>query len=374
MLDIAPLPLYAKRCAVRIATAIGRARFGGDMARILAILAIVIWGVLLSHYPTSFFIAAVAAALTLPIYRWLTARLHKTAAIICFATGMTACVVTPITIVTVMVVPQAVEGIRRLSNWWQAGHPIPASIATLLDNAYGILAKYVPEAVEYIDRFQDNMTSVVNAVVKTVLSRSLNLAGDTMGMVWALCIFVVFTCLIVVYAPAIRRVLLLALPGYADMVDRFGLVLHNASRSVFIGIVFVPLIQGTLTGIALGFLDVPDPAFWGLLAVFCAVIPLAGTALVWLPMSVYLWATDSLASGLMLVAWGCVVVAGSDNLLRPYFLTTGIEASMIVLLLSIICSLAVFGPVGVIAGPVMVALASQAVKESELLSKKQDIV
>ena len=215
---------------------------------------------------------------------------------------------------------------------------------------------------------------MVNAVVKTVLSRSLNLAGDTMGMVWALCIFVVFTCLIVVYAPAIRRVLLLALPGYADMVDRFGHVLHNASRSVFIGIVFVPLIQGTLTGIALGFLDVPDPAFWGLLAVFCAVIPLAGTALVWLPISVYLWATDSLASGLMLVAWGCVVVAGSDNLLRPYFLTTGIEASMIVLLLSIICSLAVFGPVGVIAGPVMVALASQAVKESELLSKKQDIV
>jgi len=344
------------------------------MARILAILAIVIWGVLLSHYPTSVFIAAVAAALTLPIYRWLTARLHKTAAIICFAAGMTACVVTPITIVTVMVVPQAVEGIRRLSNWWQAGHPIPASIATLLNNAYGLLSKYIPEAVEYIDRFQDNMTSVVNTVVKMVLSRSLNLAGDTMGMVWSLCIFVVFTCLIVVYAPAIRRVLLLALPGYAEMVDRFGLVLHNASRSVFIGIVFVPIIQGTLTGIALGFLDVPDPAFWGLLAVFCAVIPLAGTALVWLPMSVYLWATDSLASGLMLAAWGCIVVAGSDNLLRPYFLTTGIEASMIVLLLSIICSLAVFGPVGVIAGPVMVALASQAAKESELLSKKQDIV
>ena len=108
-------------------------------------------------------------------------------------------------------------------------------------------------------------------------------------------------------------------------------------------------------------------------AVFAAVIPLAGTALVWLPISIYLWATESLASGLMLLAWGSIVVTGADNLLRPYFLSTGINASMIVLLLSIICSMAVFGPVGVIAGPVMVAIALQAVKESERLSKEKQI-
>ena len=159
------------------------------------------------------------------------------------------------------------------------------------------------------------------------------------------------------YAPAIRRVVLQVLPQRDDMVDRFVAVLHNASRSVFISIVFVPIIQGTLTGIGLRLLDVPDPAFWGLLAVFSAVIPLAGTAIVWLPITVYLWATQSLASALMLLAWGSIVVSGSDNLLRPYFLKTGIEVSMVVLLLSIVCSLAVFGAVGIIAGPVMVALA-----------------
>lgn len=343
------------------------------MARILAVLALLIWGVLLSPYPTTVFIAAVTAALTLPIFRWLRSRMGNTAAIICFSVGLVCCLATPITIVTVMVVPQALEGLRRLSGWWQAGHPIPESISFYLTEAYGFVAEYVPESVEYIERIRDNLSSIVNTVMKTMLSRGLNLAGDTMGMIWALCLFAVFTCLIVVYTPTIRRLILLALPAYEEMVDRFGRVLHLAARSVFIGIVFVPLIQGTLTGIALGFLDVPDPAFWGLLAVFCAVIPLAGTAIVWLPISIYLWAVDSLASGLMLIAWGCVVVAGSDNLLRPYFLTTGIEASMVVLLLSIICSLAVFGPVGVIAGPVMVAVASQAMKESELLSQREKV-
>ena len=340
------------------------------MARSLAVLALILWAILLSPYPTAVFIAAVTAALTLPIYRWLRARMHKTAAVSFFSLGLVACIATPITIVTLMVVPQVMEGARRITSWWLNGHHVPEAIAFHLKEAYAFLTEYVPEAAQYLNKFQDNLTSIGDSVVRKVLSSGIGLAGDTMNMAWALCIYVVFTCLIVVYVPAIRRVILLALPGHDAMVDRFGRVLHNASRSVFIGIVFVPMIQGTLTGIGLGFLDVPDPAFWGVLAVFAAVIPLAGTALVWLPISIYLWATESLASGLMLLAWGSIVVTGADNLLRPYFLSTGINASMIVLLLSIICSMAVFGPVGVIAGPVMVAIALQAVKESERLSKQ----
>ena len=342
------------------------------MARCLAVAAIVIWFLLLSPYPTSVFIAAVTAALTLPIYRWLRARMSKTSAIAFFSVGMVVCVATPITIVLVMVIPQALEGARRLSAWWQAGHPIPPAISYYLGEAHRIFVENVPNAPEYLDKLESDFNAVVNAVLKNVLSRGLNLAGDTMGMVWALCLFMVFTCLIVVYAPSIRRAVLQVLPRHEDMVERFVAVLHNASRSVFISIVFVPIIQGTLTGIGLRFLDVPDPAFWGLLAVFTAVIPLAGTAIVWLPISIYLWATQSLGAGLMLLAWGGIVVSGSDNLLRPYFLKTGIEVSMVVLLLSIVCSLAVFGAVGIIAGPVMVAVARQAMVESELLSREHD--
>ena len=74
-----------------------------------------------------------------------------------------------------------------------------------------------------------------------------------------------------------------------------------------------------------------------------------------------------ITSALLLVVWGVVIVSGADNILRPYFLKTAIEAPMMVLLLSIICGLAVFGAVGLIAGPVLVAFAQQAMKESDLL-------
>ena len=55
-----------------------------------------------------------------------------------------------------------------------------------------------------------------------------------------------------------------------------------------------------------------------------------------------------------------------DNLLRPFFLKTGIDASGVTLILSILCGLAAFGPVGVFAGPVLVAVAIQAGNESTL--------
>ena len=340
------------------------------MSRCMAVVAIIIWCVLLSPYPTSVFIASVTAALTLPIYRWLRARMTKSSAIICFFCGLVLCIATPITIVIVMVVPQAIEGVKKVAAWWQNGHAIPPAISYYVGEAYRIFEENVPNAQEYIAKMESDFNAVVNAVLKNVLSTGLNFAGDTMGLLWALFLFIVFTCLLVVYAPAIRRALLQVFPKCDEIIDRFVSVLHNASRSVFISIVFVPIIQGTLTGMGLKFLGVSDPAFWGLLAVFTAVIPLAGTAVVWLPISVYLWATQSLASALMLLAWGCIIVSGSDNLLRPYFLKTGIEVSMVVLLLSIVCSLAVFGAVGIIAGPVMVAFARQAMVESELLSSR----
>lgn len=64
-----------------------------------------------------------------------------------------------------------------------------------------------------------------------------------------------------------------------------------------------------------------------------------------------------------LAIWCALVVAGVDNLLRPFFLKTGIDASVVTLILSILCGLAAFGPVGVFAGPVLVAVAIQAGNE-----------
>jgi len=273
-----------------------------------------------------------------------------------------------------MVIPKVSIGVHKLSIWWNTGHKIPAAIAHFFDSAQAFLITHIPQSEELINYINETLNNAGAELFQTVLSASTSSLGSiasllgnvvgTFGILIDLCFFTVFTCLFVVYAPVIFKTASQILPDHIPMLERFSHILHNASKSVFISIVFVPIIQGMLTGLGLSLFEIPDPVFWGLLAVFVAVIPVAGTGLIWLPIAVYLMATGAIARGIGLIAWGIIIVSGADNILRPYFLKTGIDVSMGVLLLSIICSVTVFGPVGIIAGPIIVALARQAFQES----------
>ena len=63
--------------------------------------------------------------------------------------------------------------------------------------------------------------------------------------------------------------------------------------------------------------------------------------------------------------WCIIVVAGADNFLRPYFLQGGIDAPFVVVLVAVLCGLIAFGPVGLVAGPVLMAFALQAAREAK---------
>ncbi len=346
------------------------------MSRSLAIFSALLWLLLLSGYPRTVFIAAVTSILVLPVYRWLRARLEKGMAVSAFLGGLILCVAVPIAIVIVMVVPKVSIGVHKLSIWWNSGHKIPAAVSQMFDTVHAFLITHIPQSADIINYINDTVNNAGAELFQTVLSASTsslgslaslvgNIAG-VFGIVADLCFFTVFTCLFAVYAPVIFKTASQILPDHVPMIERFTAVLYNASKSVFISIVFVPIIQGVLTGIGLSIFEISDPVFWGLLAVFTAVIPLAGTGIIWLPIALYLMVTGSIGRGIGLIIWGVVIVAGADNILRPYFLKTGIDVSMGVLLLSIICSVTVLGPIGIIAGPVIVAAARQALVESEL--------
>lgn len=339
------------------------------MPRILALLAFLAWLIILSPYPTTVFLGGAAACLSLPVYRWLRARMGRLTSVAVYIAGLTACLLTPFAVVTVLVAPQAVTGVRRLNQWRESGWAISPEIAQAIDNVKEWLMK-VPGLNDWLTEVGDNLNAIVNSGIKTAVSGGIGLAGSTMTAVWLCFLFVVLAGLGVVYAPTLHKLTLRVTRLPEDSLARFILALRNAVRAVFIGLIFVPIIQGTLTGIGLRIVGVADPAFWGMLAAFAAVIPVAGTALVWLPLALVLWIQGSPGAALGLVAWGAIVVAGSDNLIRPYLLKTGIQASMFVLLLSILCSMAVFGFSGLVAGPVLVALGQQAMRESDILQER----
>lgn len=341
-----------------------------SMARVLALLALCAWCCIFWSYPVTVFLAGSISCLTLPLYRWMRARMSRFKSTTLYAAGLSLCLILPFTIVTVLITPQAISGVRRLNAWRASGWAISPELTEHLDNLRVWLSK-VPGLSDWIDQIGDNFNAYFNSGFKTLVSGGIGIAGGTMTAIWLVCLFIVLSTLGVIYAPAIRRLTLRVTRLPEDSFNRILLALRHAFRSVFIGILFVAVMQGTLTGIGLRIVGVSDPAFWGLLATFAAVIPVVGTALVWGPLSIVLWFTVSPGAAIGLIVWGVVVVAGSDNLVRPYLLKTGIEAPMFVLLFSILCSMAFLGPVGLVAGPVLVAFAVQAFKESDRMQARQ---
>lgn len=150
---------------------------------------------------------------------------------------------------------------------------------------------------------------------------------------------------------------MIALSPLADNHDEqiFG-KLRLAIRSVVVGSLTVSVIQGFLTGLGFFIFGVPHAALWGSFAVIAALIPGIGTALVIIPGVVYLFFASSNLFALGLFIWGVLAVGLIDNYLGPVLVNRGVNIHPFLILLSVMGGLIFFGPIGFIAGPLLVAL------------------
>jgi predicted PurR-regulated permease PerM len=81
-----------------------------------------------------------------------------------------------------------------------------------------------------------------------------------------------------------------------------------------------------------------------------------GSAIVWVPAVIYLLVSGNTTAGLALLAWCALVVSTIDNFLRPRLMGRGARMSDLLILLSTLGGIMLFGAVGFIVGPIVAAL------------------
>jgi predicted PurR-regulated permease PerM len=128
-------------------------------------------------------------------------------------------------------------------------------------------------------------------------------------------------------------------------------------RTTLSGTVVTGLVQGTLAGIGYWMTGVPRPVFLGVATALASLVPAVGTLLVWVPAGLYLLGTDGVGAAILELGWGALVVVGfSDYVIRPRLV--GEEGTPAILtFLALFGGLEVLGLPGLIAGPVIMALA-----------------
>jgi predicted PurR-regulated permease PerM len=130
----------------------------------------------------------------------------------------------------------------------------------------------------------------------------------------------------------------------------------SVARATLKGSLLIAIIQGVLAGLAFWLVGVPGWAFWGTVTIVVSIIPAVGGAIVWLPMVLYLFVTGHNGAAVALFLWSAVVVSTVDNFLRPRLVGRDTRMSDLLILLSTLGGIFLFGAVGFVVGPIVAAL------------------
>jgi len=122
-------------------------------------------------------------------------------------------------------------------------------------------------------------------------------------------------------------------------------------------VLVIAAIQGTLGGLAFAALGLPSALVWGAVMIFLSLIPIAGAFVIWIPAAIYLAATGSYIKALLLTVWGGVVISLVDNFLRPRLVGKRAKLHELFIFFAVLGGLHVFGLVGLVLGPVVLAIA-----------------
>jgi predicted PurR-regulated permease PerM len=135
------------------------------------------------------------------------------------------------------------------------------------------------------------------------------------------------------------------------------LKLGKTIQAVFKSVVLVGIAQGTLAGFAYWIAGVPNSLMWGVATVVLCMVPLLGAPIIYLPMSLLLVIQGHSWQGIGLAAFCLIIVSNIDNILKPWIIGSEIDLHPIAVFFALLGGLLLFGPVGLMAGPLVLTLA-----------------
>ncbi|MFY9821158.1 MAG: AI-2E family transporter [Thermoanaerobaculia bacterium] len=127
-------------------------------------------------------------------------------------------------------------------------------------------------------------------------------------------------------------------------------------RAIFRGSLLLALVQGTFGGIGWAIAGLGSPVLAGASMAVLSLLPIGGSAIVWLPGSLWAWTSGHHVAGIFLLLWGTLVTSFlCDNVLRPLLIRGADELSTLVVFLGVFGGIAAFGLLGVFIGPMALA-------------------
>jgi predicted PurR-regulated permease PerM len=146
------------------------------------------------------------------------------------------------------------------------------------------------------------------------------------------------------------------IPLNAEQTDALLRRVVETIHATVYGATAVAVAQGALTGLAFWFLGLPAPLLWTAVTTVLCFVPLLGAPVVWVPTVIVLAAQGAYGKAFALSLWGLLVVGLVDNFIRPIVIGARTQLHPMVVFFSVLGGLLLMGPLGLLMGPVILAI------------------
>lgn len=210
--------------------------------------------------------------------------------------------------------------------------------------------------------FDDQISGVINnallLIVKSTSSFILSLPG--LALNFFITLFLTYYLLkeAQIWIQNIKNYL----PYSEKMKDAILEKMKRVTKALIYGTILTAIIQGFLGGIGFAIFNIPSPVLWGFVMAFTSVIPILGTAIVWLPAGIIQLFQGDYFSGFGIILFGALIVGTIDNVIKPKLIGKRADIHPAIVLIGIIGGLNFLGFIGLIIGPLILAVAFELVK------------
>jgi predicted PurR-regulated permease PerM len=145
------------------------------------------------------------------------------------------------------------------------------------------------------------------------------------------------------------------IPLKEENVDLLGNETKNMVKANAIGIPVLAIIQGIIAAIGYSIFGIKDWGLWAFLTGVFSMVPIVGTAIIWVPLTLYLYAIDKSGAALGLLIYSAVLITNVDYVARLTILKRLMDVHPLVTIFGVIVGIGLFGFWGVIFGPLLIS-------------------
>jgi len=218
---------------------------------------------------------------------------------------------------------------------------------------YQVLNHFVSQDLSRVIAVQANviLTNFFNFSLQAVSNTFSNLPN----MMFQTAV-VLFTLFFVTRDSDKIRTYLTELSPLSESTERkFSEELRNITNSVLLGQFVVGVIQGLVLGLGMWILGVQNALFLTFLAVVCCIIPVIGSWVIWVPVTIFMFISGNVLGGAIFFFYSLLFVATVDNFLRAYWISKTSKLHMFTTIIGTIGGLYTFGLPGLILGPLILS-------------------